>query len=513
VFVTVCQVVVFGAFGWSGSHLDLVTSILVPLLFVVALATAVHVQMRFLAERAAGGDAREALRRTVRAKAWPVFWTGATTALGFGSLAVARLPAIRSLGLGSAFAFAFMTLAALTLLPVLLGLGAGRTPARSTGRHRRSDRRWGKRGAELAIRFRRWTFIAFGGVAALALGGTFRLGEEGGILEYFRPQHPVRTQLRQLEAAGMDVVTAELVLTAQGSFFEQEESLRRLRELSRRLEALPRVSGAFGAGDLVAATAASLPGSPGLEASLEAIRAIPDIDQMLRYFLARQGSRTRITLRLPMEDSGVLEPILAAAQAAAVESFPEPSVEVTGRYPLVLAARRSLSTTMVLSLGLTLLAVAGVFRWLLGSSALTLRVLLPNLWPVAVVLGAMGWGGVALDPTTVIVAAAILGLAVDDTFHTLGSFRQGLASCDPPAAAVRSLDELAGAHALSSLVLAAGFGACAFSSFVPVGRFGALAVLGVAASLAGDLWLVPALLSGLSRRELSGLRRADDGGA
>jgi len=168
-------------------------------------------------------------------------------------------------------------------------------------------------------------------------------------------------------------------------------------------------------------------------------------------------------------------------------------------------------------LSITLLCIALIFRLVLGSSQLMLRALTPNLWPVLFVLGIMGWSGIPVDSPTVMIAAAILGLAVDDTLHSLGSFRQLVETRTGAEAAVMTLDRTAAAHVLTSLILAAGFAVVGRSEFLPVARFGDLSALAILAALAADLILVPALLAASPQRALEklpaagGSSSADDG--
>lgn len=507
--VLVCQGTVFGAMGWAGLPADMVTVILVPLLFVVTLATAVHLQMRFLEERRRGQDGPAAARAMLRAKLWAVVWTGVTTAVGFGSLLLAEVPAVRALGLWSLAAFLFMTLAAVLFYPALLALTAGAGEPPPAPALERWCRRRGATWADTAVRRRGTTVAIFALAAALAVTGLPRLRSETSFLNYFRPTHPVRQGLDELTARGLGVLSAELVLTrpeSKSGGFDRIEALETLRDLAAGLRAEPALLGVFGAGDLVDDIGRYLPAPPSATTSLETIRSVPDLDHMLSFFVTPDGRRARLTLMVPMAGYAPLEPVFERARRAAGAAFPGAAVEITGRYPMVLAARHTLLRTMFGSLALTLLVVAGVFRLVLRNTRLALRALLPNLWPVALVLGAMGWLGIGVDSTTVMIAAAALGLAVDDTFHTLGSFRHHLAGATAPDSARRAVGELAGAHTITTAVLAAGFAACAASSFLPVARFGALTALAVVAALVADLWLVPALLAGASDREVARLR-------
>jgi hypothetical protein len=131
-----------------------------------------------------------------------------------------------------------------------------------------------------------------------------------------------------------------------------------------------------------------------------------------------------------------------------------------------------------------------------------------------IVLGIMGWFAIPLDSTTVMVAAVALGLAVDDTLHTLGHLR--LRAGEPHRESKRtdrshgaviesSLTEVAGGHVMTSMILCLGFLVPMLSELLPVVRFGMLSALAVAAALAADLLLVPALLAGASLRAVARL--------
>lgn len=523
--VAVCQTVVLGAMGLTGQRLDLITVILVPLLFVIALATAVHVlahQRRM----------RGATLATYRVKAWPVLWTGVTTAVGFGSLALSGVPPVRALGLWAAFAMAFLTLAMLSFYPALLAAteggktaGAGRSVA---GRLERWADATGRRLAAASVSRRQAVFVLFGVLAAAAAAGLAQLHFQTDVLRLFPEDAPVRTRIAALEERGVGTASASLVIrrsetgdrtgenpgAAPGpdSGLKSADALRELARLAAELRREPLVLGALSAGDLVTDVATRLPEdeAPGANfpaGALDRIDREDDLERMLGYLATDDGERARITLLLPMRGYRELQPLFDRALSAGRRAFPDAEVTLTGQYPLVLSAQRFLLRTMVISLTATAACVALALVFALGSVSLTLRALVPNLWPVLFVLGAMGWTGVPVDSATVMVASVVLGLAVDDTLHSLGSFRRLVARSSAPEAAALTLGETAGAHALTSLILAVGFGLVGLSELVPVARFGALASIAILAALAADLTLVPALLAGTPRAALARLRR------
>src|SRR5690606_3903036 len=159
----------------------------------------------------------------------------------------------------------------------------------------------------------------------------------------------------------------------------------------------------------------------------------------------------------------------------------------------LLALHRELLATLGLSLGATLPVLVAVFLLLLRRVRDVVRALVPNLWPVVVLLGGMGWAGVPLDVATVMVAAVVVGVVVADTLHTLVHYRERRLEAGACAAVAERIERTAPAYLLTGTILAGGFAVCALSDFEPIARFGALSALAITIAVVADLVLVPAL--------------------
>jgi len=507
-FVAIGELLVLGPMGYLGVRLNLVLSILPPLLFVIGVATAVHVLLAFRQRTGSGLSPQEAVAEVYQDKGWAILWTGITTLIGFGSLAASPVAAVRDLGLWSAIGVAGMTLTAFTLYPALLVSWAGsgrRGPARR--RLEKTVRRWGRAGAEGAARRRRPLLAALALVAAGAAFGLPRLRVETNALTYLPAHHPARAGIEGLEARGVGTAMVELILTLseQGGDFRDPEKTGRLTELSRRLGREPEVYAAVSAGDVLAALQRFLEAVPGGLPALLRGPVETSAESALSPFLSPDRRTARITLFTPVFGYDRLRPVEAVALTAAGEIFPEARAEVSGQFPLLLEAQHRLLGTLGISLSVTLLCVAGIFRFLLGSTRLTLLALVPNLWPVLGVLGAMGWFEIPLDIATVMVASVLLGLAVDDTIHTLGHFRELAPRRGLLEAVAGTLEMTAPAYLLTGVILGAGFGVCALSGFAPTARFGLLSAGGIALAVLGDLFLLPALLGSTPRGAMAKL--------
>lgn len=548
-FVSAPEVVLLGAMGFLGIDLNLVLAVLPPLLFVISLATAIHLMVRFRDAVDRGLDAGTAVRDTYRDKGWAVFWTGGTTMIGFGSLVVSRVGPVPTLGLASAAGIALMTLAAFTLYPALLlawgGGGGVRSSAEPGGHLKRTFelrlRRLGRAWADRAAR-RRGPVLALAALAmAVALAGLPRLRIESDAVRFLPTDHPVRAGIEELERLGIGAAPVEVLLTlsrepgedraatpatpatpaTEGEVrqgFLRPEGLHRLERLAERLRGLPRTFSAVGGGDVFAAALAVAPvagpGPGGLGSALapsvvlETLLRQPEARRLLGAFVTEDGQTARVTLSVETAGYSELEPVLAAAGRQAREAFPEARVAVTGEFPLMLETHRRLLATLGGSLALTTLAVGLLLRALLPSTRLTLLALIPNLWPIAMTVGAMGWVGVPLDTATVMVASVVLGLAVDDTIHTLGHFRELAPVLGRHEAVAGTLERTAPAYVLTGVVLAVGFGVCALSDFAPTARFGGLSAFAIAMAVVGDLFLLPALLGATPRAVVDRLERA-----
>ena len=171
-----------------------------------------------------------------------------------------------------------------------------------------------------------------------------------------------------------------------------------------------------------------------------------------------------------------------------------------------------LSACLVISL-VTMVVERGVVPGLLA--------MIPNVFPMVLLFGVLGWARATLDVGSVMTASVALGMAVDGTFHFLTFFRRGLAATGGPdsrpsrAAAVQAAFRHS-APALFQTALVCGIGILAFlpSPFAPTRRFALMLSVLVSSALVGDLVVLPALLTTRAGRWFrpAGRGNGDSGG-
>ncbi|TWU42506.1 efflux RND transporter permease subunit [Novipirellula artificiosorum] len=206
-------------------------------------------------------------------------------------------------------------------------------------------------------------------------------------------------------------------------------------------------------------------------------------------------------------------PILIDGNVPDVEGSGELQVVYTGAIPVVYKAQRTLLFSLVESIALAFVLIAGVMTLLLnpgrfpfgwfspsnfayGATA-GMIAMIPNVFPVLLVFGVMCHRGIAIDIGTMMTASVAMGVAVDDTIHFLSWFRANLdAGLSRVEAVIETYRRVGPAMTQTTIVGGLGLFVFALSTFTPTQRFGVLMLVMLGAALVGDLVLLPALLAG-----------------
>ncbi len=497
ILIGVTELMLLGTMGWLGIHLNLLLAILPPLIFTVSLASAIHVLMRFRdLEESEGLSPMEAARRTFEEKGKAIFFSVINTIAGCGSLATSLVWPVRELGIWSSIGIAMMGAAALVMYPALLAAGGAHMHG-ARGVERQFEKlsgRWARRLTEWCAHHRARVLGVTAIITLISLAGLPELRSQSHGLNYLRGDHPLRQAHDRIEALGMGVSALELVVENE----RDPVPLEALVQLSERLRHLPNVLGVVGVADVVDDLAHSMFPTGASKTTLDprrtALRAMsedPEGKAVLDSFLAGDGRIARVTVFVTtggFETLGVLQrevPRLAASVVPGARSI------VTGIETVLLNTQRYLLRTLVTSFGSAVVVILIGFWIMLRSMRLAIVALIPNVLPVVVVFGLMSWIGIPLDVGTAMVASIVLGLAVDDTIHTMVHYRELAAVHGSDEAIARTLEATAPAYLLTGAILMLGFGTLTFSSFLPTARFGLLCATSVGVAVLAELFLIP----------------------
>jgi predicted RND superfamily exporter protein len=493
-------VVTLGLVAASGRSLDMVTIALPPVVWVLGLSTSIHLLARCRKLLAEGGTLDLAVAQSMDELFAPCLFSALTTALGFASLGASAMQPVREMGLFSAFGVLACFTTNFFLFPTLARLWVTAAPPRG-----RIPARGFAVLARLDTRYPRLVLAVTAVLAAVSATAAFRIQAESNVIEFFRDDAPVARTYQEVLPGFTGPYSLEILLDPEGSPGSRK-TLVGLEELGARLAALPEVAKVLSPADLVKKNHQLSTGSPpenyrlppGAEDLVFAWEgAVRHLGPELRNLWDHENGTIRLTvLARPMGSNDFRRMEEKIKTLVKVHSDPGWSPRMTGIVDLLVDLQTELIHSQLKSFGLAFVVIGLVIAVLLRSLRYASISLVPNLFPVILAFGAMGAFGIALDPATVMIAAIALGIAVDNTIHFLAHYRREHSRGVGTSSAVeRTLNRIAGAITLTSLVAALGFAVLCLSDFLPLVHFGLLTAVTMMAALLGDLVLLPSLLS------------------
>jgi predicted RND superfamily exporter protein len=219
---------------------------------------------------------------------------------------------------------------------------------------------------------------------------------------------------------------------------------------------------------------------------------------LIRPYVSAEHSQARFWLRVRDSEKTLRRNELLKeikADLTGKLKFDEQHVHLTGLLVLYNNMLQSLFGSQILTIGITVLLLMGMFLVLFRSARIAAIAMLPNVLPIAVVLGVMGWLNIPLDMMTITIAAIGLGISVDDTIHYIHRFKHEFQKDRRYLPTMHRCHGSIG-HAMyyTSVTIIIGFSILAMSNFIPTVYFGLLTSLAMFIALLAALTLLPQLL-------------------
>jgi predicted RND superfamily exporter protein len=171
------------------------------------------------------------------------------------------------------------------------------------------------------------------------------------------------------------------------------------------------------------------------------------------------------------------------------------SSEVQGQTTIFAYMQDSVSNTLIVSISLTILIVILLMLFIFKDLSMTFLFMLPNIMPLVLVAGVMGYMDITIDIGVAISAAVILGIAVDDSIHFFSKYFSAIKTNSFEDSIDYVINNSASAMVLTTLILSFTFLIFLISSFIPNQNFAIVTVIALNIALLLDLVLLPALLS------------------
>ena len=519
--VTLGLMFTIGFMGFAGFKLGMMFLLVPTLLIAIGVAQTAHIITEFNLLRAAGLERLEAIRATFEHVGAPCFLAALTTSVGFFAMTVSKLQAVSEVAIYMAVGvfLSFMLSMAVMVCFFAFSKENSKTLASplNTGTVDTKHAQIFAAFESGLSRFLSWTvdmslhrrvaiFLSSLLVLAICVMGIARLNVGFNFLSHMKDDVPFKHDTLAVEEVLGGLLNVVYIFdTQQADGVKKAEILSYIDAIQARADQHPSVKKTYSLADIVKDLNQSF------HQGDEAFAVIPENSELisqylLLYEIAGGGEltdyvsddfeRAVLELRVASDDSDKIAAIFADLDAEIEkQSLSNVSVQSTGVGLLWIKMAEYVADSQAPGYIFAFGMIAVILSLAYGSLKLGLLAMIPNLTPVVVVLGVMGWAGIHLDYMRLLLSTVAIGIAVDDTVHMLSRFkREYEKSGDYEAALRNSLPSVGRALIFTTIILVCSFTVYFFSSMAVLASFGLLLGIAISAALIADLFLLPALL-------------------
>jgi predicted RND superfamily exporter protein len=491
-------VITLGASIVAGIAMSLVTQIIVILSCILPVANMVHITVSWQEASARLGGARRRWAGLITLKHMIAPTTAASlaTVFGFMALCVSHLVVLRDFAKLMSLAIVIgwiVGLAAVRLMSAVLPI----QPVRPTTRLGPLERVLGAF-AGIAGRHGWAVAVVCAVVVVVGAGGAARLRYESDFLQNFRRDSEVRRSYATIDRELAPVGSVEVVVRRRdgGPMVTVDAVVRARRLTDAVVERFAPVRKAMSLADLLTAGGQPMPESE-LAISLRMTLAEALFGEgTMRNFLNEDRTAMRINLRA-REGVQVAEKLTMAGRIGdlAAGTFGDQyEAEVTGLYPFYASVVAGLLRDQNVSFAVAVILILACMAVFFRSLAVGVIAIVPNLVPIGLTMGLMGWRGIAVNMATATILAVSTGIAVDDALHYTWRFRRERRRRAPLDAMLTAHITTGRACVFTGVVVVCGFWILCLSEFLPTAYFGGLVGITMVGTLVADLTLFPMLL-------------------
>jgi len=501
-----------GLYVLCGERFNIITNVLGAILLAIGIADSVHILSHLKENWGNGGETGivPSVRRTISKVWFPCLLTSLTTGAGFLSFIISDIRPVAVLGVFTAIGVMLGFFLSVTFLPAMMAVLDRRLIRALSSQRERTKPSRPDRFTRIMIGTGRFVihaktplFIAFILIMAFSVAGIFRIRFDTNTIHYIPDENPVKSHFQVIEQHfGGTIPFVAWIQAKTGPDFTRPEAARMIESIENRLMKNENITGAFSITDYLKqfnqainandANYFRLPESRmdildayelGDPAVLDRVVSM-DRRQTCIVFLTTWKTNEE-GYRLNAEATALLEKTLGDGYA----------FHITGLSSLYLTMDHHLQKSQFRSFFIAFTIIFLMMLFVCGSLRLTVLSMVPNLFPIVLTLGLMGWTGIPLDVATTMIASVTIGIAVDDTIHFISWLRRNLKiEKDVEQAIIRTFADVGKPIVITSLLLCIGFIVLVLGSIVPTRMFGLLTAFSMAAALIGDLFVFPPLL-------------------
>ena len=518
--VVIGVVFALGTMDLFGYKITLLNALTPTLVVVIGIPNCIYFMNKYHTAYRDTGNKKEALILMIGRMGIVTLFCNLTAAIGFGVFALTRSAILNEFGVVAGINIMLLFFISIILIPAVLSY----LPAPEPRQMRYLENRWLavilKRLQEWTMHHRRPIYILTALVLLVSIAGMFRLQSEGFILDDLPKNDPLYTDLKFFEKNFKGVMPLEIVIDTKrrkglragtvrllDSIDQFSQYIAARPEMARPLsleEGLKFIRQAYYGGD---SSAYEVPNSTDFAFLSQYLTSDSGSTKSKQNFLTQlktsfvDSNQQRLRISITMADIGSkrLPGVLAELRQKAASLFDSSKfkVEFTGTSVTYLEGSAFVIKGLRDSIQWSFLLIAACMLALFRSVRILVCSLVPNVIPLIVTAGIMGWVGVRLKPSTVIVFSIALGIAIDITIRFLVNYKQERTGTTQ--AVIDTIGKTGISIIYTSMVLIAGFVIFCFSDFGGILALGWLTSITLVVATMTNLIFLPVLLLTLTR--------------
>lgn len=504
----------FGILGLLQYEITVLTALIPPLIIVIGIPNCIFLINKYQQEVKKHGNQALSLQRVISKIGNATLMTNVTTASGFATFIVTDSKLLKEFGIVASINIIGIFILSLLIIPIVYSF-----LSKPKTRHlRHLNKRWIDafvNWMEHIVRNKRITvYVTSIVLLVLSIIGIYQINISGSPIEDMPKKEQFFKDIRFFEEEFDGIMPVEIVVdTKRPKGVLKPTTLKRMDQLGMAIEEIPELSKPVSAVNLIKYSKQAfyngIPKYYQLPTAQEnnfimsmASKSSAD-GNLLKSFVDSTGQTARISTFMKDVKTSRMEEIEAKLQENINKLFPSDryNVYMTGSALLFLKGTKYLVKNLILSLALAIGLIALFMAYLFRSFRMILISLIPNLLPLLITAGIMGFVGVPIKPSTILVFSIAFGISVDDTIHFLAKYRQELITNKwrIQVSVYAALRETGVSMFYTSIVLFFGFSVFIISNFGGTVALGALVSATLMFAMLANLILLPSLLLSLER--------------
>jgi len=512
-----------GIMTMCGYGITILSSLIAPLIIVIGVPNCIYLINKYHQEYKKHSNKMLAIENVIKKVGYIALITNTTTALGFAAFMLTNSQSLEEFGLVSSLSIMVVFIISMILIPIFYAYA--RPPKERHMSH--FDIGWLVGFLDFldhtAEKKRSLVYGITIAIVGLSIYGVTKIETAGNLTADFNKDLNIYKDVKYFESKFGGVIPMDIIIdTKREGGVEKLSTLRRIEQLQDSLATLPELSRAVSLVDAVKfAKQGVMFGNPDLyelptrseQQWLLAYmpRNAKDQTGLASSMVTPNGQKARITVQMADLGTPEMKALTSKVNQMVASVFPDNRFDViiTGASIKFIRSTTYLINNLILSLSIAIVAISIIMALLFMSWRMVIVSLIPNLIPMLFTAGIMGYFGIPLKPSTILVFSIAFGISVDDSLHFLAKYKQELKAnnWNIKWAVKSSIVETGLSMFYTSIVLFCGFSVFMTSGFGGTQALGLLTSITLLVAMLSNLILLPSFLltidNWLSKSDLS----------